>query len=55
MDQYTEAACLYILKNEDVYFDEFFHKTLKPYKDRLHKIQSRPWYKKIYHDITGKQ
>ena len=55
MEQYTEAASIYILKNEDTYFEEFYQKMVKPYKDKLNRILSRPWYKKVFYDITGKE
>lgn len=55
MEQNTEAALIYILKHEDTYFEEFYKKMVQRYKDRLHRIESRPWYKKLFYDITGKR
>ena len=55
MEQYTEAASIYILKNEDTYFEEFYQKMVKPYKNKITRIVSRPWYKKVFYDITGKE
>jgi len=55
MEQYTEAALIHILKNEDTYFEEFYLKTVKRYKDQLNRILSRPWHKQVFYAITGKR
>ncbi len=28
---------------------------VKPYKDKLNRLLSRPWYKKVFYALTGKQ
>lgn len=55
MELYTEAALIHILKNEDTYFEEFYLKTVKRYKDQLNRILSRPWHKQVFYAITGKR
>ena len=55
MERNTEMALSYILKEENLYFDAFFLKIIAQYKEKIHKIQSRPWYKKVFYALIGKE
>lgn len=55
IEKNTEKALAYILKHETLYFDEFFTKVINLYKKRLAKIQARPWYKKVFYALIGKE
>ena len=55
VEKNTEVALAYILKNETLYFDEFFQKVINKYKEKIAKIQQRPWYKKVLYALIGKE
>ena len=55
VEKNTEVALAYILKNETLYFDEFFQKVINKYKEKIAKIQQRPWYKKVFYALIGKE
>ena len=55
MERNTEKVLSYILKNETLYFDAFFMKIINHYKEKIHKIQSRPWYKKVFYALIGRE
>ena len=55
IEENTEVALAYILKNEALYFDEFFQKVINKYKEKIAKIQQRPWYKKVFYALIGKE
>ena len=55
VEKNIEIALAYILKNETFYFDEFFQKIISSYKQRLSKIQNRPWHKKVFYALIGKE
>ena len=55
IEENTEVALAYILKNETLYFDEFFQKVINKYKEKIAKIQQRPWYKKVFYALIGKE
>ena len=55
VEKNTEVALAYILKNENLYFDEFFQKVINKYKEKIAKIQQRPWYKKVFYALIGKE
>jgi group 2 glycosyl transferase len=55
IEKNIEKVLSYILKNETLYFDAFFLKIINYYKEKIHKIQSRPWYKKVFYALIGKE
>ena len=55
VEKNTEVALAYILKNETLYFDEFFQKVINKYKEKIAKMQQRPWYKKVFYALIGKE
>lgn len=55
VEKNIEIALAYILKNETLYFDEFFQKIISSYKQRLSKIQNRSWHKKVFYALIGKE
>lgn len=49
-----KKAWAYILKNEKLYFEDFFFRIISLYEKKILKITKKTWYKKILHAIVNK-